>query len=37
MRATMILEASRSCGSTYRIETTVDVYVLGWLMRCLGL
>lgn len=37
MRATLVLEASRSCGSTYRVKTTVDFYVLGWLMRSIGL
>ena len=37
MRATFILEASRSCGTKYRIETTLDVYVLGWLVRAIGL
>jgi hypothetical protein len=37
MRATLILEASRSDGAMYRIQTTLAVYVLGWLMRVIGL
>jgi hypothetical protein len=37
MRATFILEASRSDGAAYRIQTTLDVYVLGWFLRCFGL
>ena len=37
MRATLILEASRSSGSTYRMQTTLDLYGLGWLMRLIGL
>ena len=37
MRATLILEASRSCGASYRVETSLDVYVLDWLARWLGL
>lgn len=37
MRATFILEASKSDGMMYRMQTSLDVYVLGWLMRAIGL
>lgn len=37
MRATFILEASKSDGAVYRMQTTLDVYVLGWLLRGIGL
>jgi hypothetical protein len=36
MQATLILEASRSCGSTYRIEITLGFLALGWLLRYFG-
>lgn len=37
MRATFILEASRSSGSEYRMQTTLDFTVFGWLLRSIGL
>ena len=37
MRATFILEASKSDGTMYRMQTSLDVLVLGWLLRYFGL
>lgn len=37
MRATFILEASKSCGTKYRVVTVLDLYGLGWLARAIGL
>ena len=36
MRATLILEASGSSGEKYRLETTLEVFSLGWLLRIFG-
>ena len=37
MRAIFILEASKSDGTMYRMQTTLDLYGLGWLLRAIGL
>lgn len=37
MRATFILEASKSCGTQYRIVTIFDLSGLSWLTRSIGL
>jgi hypothetical protein len=37
MRATFILEASRSDGAVNRMQMTLDITVLSWLMRSIGL
>lgn len=37
MRATFILEASKSNGAVYRMQTSLDLYGLGWLLRYIGL
>ncbi len=37
MRATLILEASRSNGTKYRMELSLGVIALGWLLKYFGL
>jgi hypothetical protein len=36
MRASLIFEANRSCGSSYRIEIDLSALALGWLLRWFG-
>jgi uncharacterized membrane protein YGL010W len=37
MRAILTLEASRSDGTKYRMELSLGVFVVGWLLRYFGL
>jgi hypothetical protein len=37
MRASIILEAGSSCGSKYRMELSLGIFALGWLLRHFGL
>lgn len=37
MRATLILEASKPDGAMYRVQTSLDLYGLSWLLRFIGL
>lgn len=32
MRATFILEASKPCGTKYRVELSLGLLLLGWLL-----
>lgn len=36
MRATLVLEASRSDGTMYRMELSVGALLLGWLLKYIG-
>ena len=36
MSASLILEASGSSGAKYRMEITLGVFSLGWLLRWFG-
>lgn len=36
MRASLILEASRSDGAKYRVELNLGLFALGWLLRWFG-
>jgi hypothetical protein len=36
MQATLIFEASRSCGAKYRVEVTLGFFALAWLLRLFG-
>ena len=37
MRATIILEASKPCGTKYRMEFSLGLLFLGWLLGAIGL
>lgn len=37
MSASLIFEASGPSGAKYRMQVTLGVFALGWLLRCFGL